>query len=895
MKKALSFLLAVVMTAATVAAVLPASAASGFLDVEDGRWSAASIGYAVDNGYMNGVGEDRFDPEGSLTRAMVATVLWRREGSPAPTAQSGFEDVPAQEWYTDAVAWARSAGVVKGLTMTTFGPDEFITREQLATMLFRFSSAAPASVPERADLSAFADNEKVSDWADEPLEWAVQADLIKGTDGNRLAPDGYATREQFAAIIERYDGAFRLKYNTPVIRSHYTEKEYPLVTDADIYVSSDGDDSNPGTFDAPLASFAGAAAKVREIKAAGTGGDIVVAFRAGDYGPPDAYLSPEDGGSPDQRIIYCAYGDGAVKFTGGPRVTLDEFVPLEEEDMYLFKEKSAGKIMKADLSGKNAADGVTRDSETFAYGYGRLDAARYPNKPAESFDDIYLEGVAEGIAKGQTRIAPLTNRFKSYHTVEGAKMIGCIGNEYWKNVFPLTGFDPETGIIHYEPLRSEGLSPYAIGVFFINVSEELDTNNESYVDPETKTLYVYNPQEEEYIVSASEHFAVLDGAGYLTFRGIDFEGCLGDGFLINADGVEFDRCKIFGISGESGIRVTGVDFRMQDCEFSYTAGRGMWFDSGRSVDDLVPTGPYVDNCFIHHTGQLWRNLEHPGIRIKRAVGAKVTHCEISESPCAALTYGYCAEEGPAAERAIDCLFEYNVIRDAAYDLSDVGAIYTGRSFVNRDNTFRYNLILQENHHSGCFAMYMDDGVAAQNIYGNVFYNFMTLMHSGGQYMNIHDNVFISTGSGSDHESFRAWDKYYNFRYDENAENPTAWNSGNFRILYGTLALRPGPESEYYELWRSRWPELYEIIDDYDDVENPNCPATPCFCSIYNNYSIGCTGTINPAVMKFAVRCENNPNLAPDGNPCFVNPTRGDYRIRDGADCPDIRFEEIGRY
>ncbi|MBQ1503001.1 MAG: S-layer homology domain-containing protein, partial [Clostridia bacterium] len=303
----------------------------------------------------------RFDPEGSLTRAMVATVLWRREGSPAPGAPSGFEDVPAGEWYTDAVAWAKETGVVKGLTETTFGPDEYITREQLATMLFRFSSSAPVSVPERADLSPFADDEKVSDWAAEPLGWAVEAGLLKGTDGNRLDPGGFATREQFASIIERYDGAFRLKYNTPVLMSHYTEKPYPLVDDADIYVSVDGDDSNPGTFDAPLASFAGAAAKVREIKAAGTGGDIVVAFRAGDYGPPDAYLSAEDGGSPDQRIIYCAYGDGPVKFTGGPRVTLDEFVPLEEEDMRLFKEKSAGKIMKADLGGKNAADGVTRD------------------------------------------------------------------------------------------------------------------------------------------------------------------------------------------------------------------------------------------------------------------------------------------------------------------------------------------------------------------------------------------------------------------------------------------------------------------------------------------------------------------------------------------------------
>ncbi|MBR3416005.1 MAG: S-layer homology domain-containing protein, partial [Clostridia bacterium] len=200
MKKLISLFIAIMMLSVSFIAAIPVSAAAGFSDVEDGRWSASSIKYAVSKGYMNGVGDGLFDPEGSLTRAMVATVLWRRENSPEPSAPSGFDDVPSEEWYTDAVAWARNAGVVKGLTETTFGPDEYITREQLATMLFRFSSSAPVSVPERADLEPFADDEKVSDWATEPLEWAVESNLIKGTDGNRLAPDGRATREQFAAV-----------------------------------------------------------------------------------------------------------------------------------------------------------------------------------------------------------------------------------------------------------------------------------------------------------------------------------------------------------------------------------------------------------------------------------------------------------------------------------------------------------------------------------------------------------------------------------------------------------------------------------------------------------------------------------------------------------------------
>ncbi|MBQ1503695.1 MAG: S-layer homology domain-containing protein, partial [Clostridia bacterium] len=116
MKKTLSFLVAVILLSASIAAAVPAFAASAFSDVARDRWSASSIAYAVKNGYMQGVGGGLFDPEGSLTRAMVATVLWRREGSPVPNAQSGFEDVPAGEWYTDAVAWAKETGVVKGMT-----------------------------------------------------------------------------------------------------------------------------------------------------------------------------------------------------------------------------------------------------------------------------------------------------------------------------------------------------------------------------------------------------------------------------------------------------------------------------------------------------------------------------------------------------------------------------------------------------------------------------------------------------------------------------------------------------------------------------------------------------------------------------------------------------------
>ena len=896
MKKIASLFFAVLMFASCVTVTV--GAAEGFADVAEDRWSAASIKYAVKNGYMKGVGGDRFDPEGSLTRAMVATVLWRREGEPAPTTPSGFSDIPAGEWYADAVAWAKETGVVKGITDKTFEPDGLITREQLATMLFRFSSSAPVSVPERADLTPFSDDEKVSEWASEPLGWAVEAGLIKGTDGNRLAPEGDATREQFAAIIERYDGAFRLEYNNPVVRSHYTEKPYPLVTDADIYVSTDGNDENPGAFDSPLATFAGAVAKVREVKAAKAEGDIVVAFRAGDYRLDGLTLTAEDSGDEGRRIVYCAYGDGPVNMTAGVRVYRNELEELNDDDRTLFREKAWDHVMKIDLSDKVADGELTRSSEAFTGDYGRLDAARYPNRNPRG-EEVYLERIAESVRSGQMKISHMTSRFRGYHTWDGAVIIGCVGDEYWKTVFPVTDFDPETGIISYKIIGPQyGLEPYARSVYFLNISEELDFAHEYYIDPERKALYLYDPDSESYSVSVGEHFAVVDGADRLTFRGLDFSGCTGDGFVINADGIVFDRCSVTGIGGRYGLKVSGVDFRMQDSEFAYTAGCGMWFDSNRDVNDLVPTGPYIDNCLIHHAGQKWKNLQNPGIRIKRAVGAVVSHCEIYNTPSAAISFGYVAEGGE--ERAIECIFEYNYLHDVANDLDDMGAVYTGRSFVNRDNEFRYNVIAGTSDSHTSFGLYLDDGVAAQKAYGNIFYDCGTLgfVNSGGQYADLHDNVCVRTSPlwGEPTNAMAATAKYYYWVYDEDSEHPTAWNSGNFRILYNTLKKRPAPGDEYYGLWLERWPELYEVLEDYDDVENPNCPASPGFCSVYNNYAIGyCHNVIDEPVERFAVKFGNNSEFTIDENPIFVNPTTGDYRIREGVDFPDIHFEEVGRY
>ena len=162
------------------------------------HWAQPYVCAVTEQGLMNGVGNDCFDPEGTLNRAMLATILWRASGSPAADGGS-FSDVPTGQWYSTAVSWAQQSGIVQGVGENRFAPMDSITREQLAVMLWR-ASGSPGSTQ---SLAAFPDAGTCSDWASTALAWAVERGILNGMDG-RLAPGGTATRAQAAAMLTRY-------------------------------------------------------------------------------------------------------------------------------------------------------------------------------------------------------------------------------------------------------------------------------------------------------------------------------------------------------------------------------------------------------------------------------------------------------------------------------------------------------------------------------------------------------------------------------------------------------------------------------------------------------------------------------------------------------------------
>lgn len=181
-----------------------------FGDVKSADWFYNDVKYVYEKGMMAGTAADVFAPNATTTRAMIVTILYRLEGSPAVTGTSAFVDVPAGQWYTDAVNWAAANQIVKGTSATTFAPNDSITREQMAAILYRYAQYKGYDVTKKADLSGYSDNSQVSAYAKDALAWANAAKLINGVTNTTLAPQGNATRAQVSAILHRFcDGVVK--------------------------------------------------------------------------------------------------------------------------------------------------------------------------------------------------------------------------------------------------------------------------------------------------------------------------------------------------------------------------------------------------------------------------------------------------------------------------------------------------------------------------------------------------------------------------------------------------------------------------------------------------------------------------------------------------------------
>ena len=188
----------------------PGTDVNPFTDISEKDWFYGDVMFVYENGLMLGTSKPLFSPHGTVMRGMMATILWRMEGSPVPKGKNSFTDVEAGKWYADAITWTAENGIFAGYGKDKFGPDDPITREQLAAIFYRYADYKGYDLTVKGDLDKFKDADKITDYAKTAMQWAVGSGLVKGKSGNLLDPQGTATRAEIAAMLHRFIEKYKL-------------------------------------------------------------------------------------------------------------------------------------------------------------------------------------------------------------------------------------------------------------------------------------------------------------------------------------------------------------------------------------------------------------------------------------------------------------------------------------------------------------------------------------------------------------------------------------------------------------------------------------------------------------------------------------------------------------
>ncbi len=895
-KKQLSVILAFLMLMSVCMTSITVSAEDElpFTDVKK-NWAYEPIKYVWENGLMNGTGGTNFSPGEELTRAMVVTVLYRLEGSPRTTFKHIFMDVEDRKFYSEAVVWAKLAGIVTAADVNDWGdewfaPTRVITRQELATMFLRYAKYKYINTDSDASLDKFTDKDTVASWASDAMVWATSEGIINGTgDGSTLSPKSTATRDQFATIIYRFNTTefkYDLNYSEPKPLSSYTEPDYPLVDDADLYVAVDGSDKNPGTIDKPLATFEGARNKVRELKKTAND-EIVVAFKAGDYGKLDNVIfTADDAGTESVPIKYCKYGDGDVIFRNGVTIKEKEFKPLDDSDRDMFKTNAQPHIYKADLSGRY--DKFSFNTRLFSE-FGQPIEAREPNAN-------YYTNVTTTVDDHKSIMLQhfLPSVIESFKTIEGLKMNGFLRAGYVYDIFPVLSYDKETKVLTFDfdnwildPISGFPLDEYPLMyegrtddlTFFSNLAEFVDAGNEYWFDNKTSTLYVYMARGDYFISDGGTYVTVEEEAEYLTFTGFEFDGTNQNAFVVYADHFTLDMCKIGNVGGLAAVNFPDhVRYlTIKNSEFYNCVDHCIYLNSNMVRDDWTMTDNkrYLIDGHNVITNNYFHDFTLPeyfssAISITDDVGTEISHNYFYEGGHGAIRYNMC----------IDMKIEYNVFDNIMTKTQDYGAVYTWEAVTYIDNHIRYNIF----KNIPVYAIYLDNDTAGQLVYGNVFYNNgVSIVQNGGRANYIFDNVFLVDGTVGYSTGYMGYK-------NEDANPEEILKTSMYKRYAGA---KPQPGEDGYDVWLERWPELYLTSFDIADYGKLDCIFTPVTYTHGNaGFDVNIVGT-GEAYLNGAG--EKNRDYTTSENPFFVNPSVGDYSIREGADFVDNHYSKIGRY
>lgn len=688
-------------------------------------------------------------------------------------------------------------------------------------------------------------------------------------------------------------------YGNPVLKSSYTEKEYSLVKDADIYVSCDGDDSAPGTFDNPVRTFSRAAELVREIKTT-TNKEITAAFKAGEYGAlKKVCLGEEDSGSEKAPVTYCAYGDGDVIFNNGVTIRKNDFSPLSEDEKKYFSKEAADKIFSFDLS-DYYPQGLPEEANIFGPSEPIWEA-RNPNK--ENGLDKYYQFMCDTLDDSKKNHydpllkanPPLSDFLDGIDNFSGGKCSGYIMYGWRVNTFGIESYDKETKILRFNKVPKDFLTgpdddDSGAGIrtpqmnldeiYISNLPSLLDSDGEYWYNRKTNILYVYNPGE-EYNIGIHGGFVKADNACNINFKKLSFRNDLGeDAFEMNGcRNISIDECIFEGITGGKNVITldTCENISVSSCEFSCFTGHCIVNRTNTHLDTLKSHNIIFDNNYVHDFG-LSTTFDNQAV-VAGGVGMIISHNIFRNSP-----------NGAIKLTGNEAVIEYNVFDNMMMSTQDYGIIYSYYAILNRQNQIRYNLFCNMKDRGAQYGIYFDDYSQDQCVYGNIFYKCGAsgIVPHNSRDLDIHDNFFydtnisISGGGLYDLETGKFNEK--------ELEGTNIWEE--FFKRYNSI---PKEGENGYEVWKSHYPTLYAYYVDKENVSERNC----IFCHynrICDNLMVGAS-PFNHAEMSEKVSDFHNNISDPECSlpSVFTDAEHGDYTVREDSTFFKIPFDKIGRY
>lgn len=562
-----------------------------------------------------------------------------------------------------------------------------------------------------------------------------------------------------------------------------------------IFVSTKGNDSNPGTKAKPLATLEAARDAVRRLKSEkgitdSTEGSVTVYLRGGEYYRTKTFnLEKQDSGSRSFFITYRAYKDEEVIITGGITLRKERFKPIayEEYKDRIIDKSVIGKILMYDLKADNIDyGGLDEDIKTapeIFINNEPMTIARWPNEGFEKSGKVLYYGDNGFVFKFSK------SRIHFWTKAKDMCMLGYWGNDWYDDVVKVDKLDILNNLID-----SKQKPAYEVKedrrFYVFNLLEELDTPGEYFIDREKGFLYLYLPRDlskaKIQISQSKNTFVEMKDTSFISFENLTFEASRGDAFSISGGRSNLiNKCTIRNLSKKAGSINDGDYNSIQNCQV-YNTGTGGVYIKGGDRNTLTASNNFVCSNSIHNYSRIKRTYT-PAIRLD-GVGNYASHNSIYDGPHTAILFS-----------GNDHRIEFNKVHDVAKETDDVGAIYSGRDWTFRGNAIKYNSFYNIVNTIGqyCAAgIYLDDCMSSAEVYGNDFYKVDNPIFVGGGRDHRIVNNTISNCKNSIH-------------FDDRGLN---WN---LEQLYENLKKVPYNS----KVWIKKYPAIENLLAD----DNPGLP------------------------------------------------------------------------